>query len=452
MRRLLLPLTLLALLPAAASAGEWVAGDLHVHTTYSHDSYGGPEDDNTGPEEFYVAGHSVGSQFTVAQTRGLDFLAITDHLDLRSQTDDGFNSGGVLGIPAYENSLKGHAQMLGARKIYPSGDKGSADVRAMADALRADGGAFQANHPIDPTFEYDDVAVDSVEVWNLPWYYQSPLPSGGNDHDRSLDYWYARLDRGEKPAATGGSDNHWLSTTAAQGAGQPTTWVEVEEKSVDGVIDGIRAGRTFVSHQPPGLGGPEAFLEADRDRDGTFESRVGDTVPRDARLRVRVKDALGAKLELITNGGERVGDPIDVLSPDFTHEFDAPAGATWVHAKAYGEDAQEIRRQLPCATIFNPENPLAEGTTYCENRIAMLALTSALFLRDPDPEEPAVEAPAPPSPEPAAVAQTPPPATEAPPAATPAPRATAPAKAKAKQKAKKTKTKRKKRRAKRRSR
>ena len=45
--------------PAPASAGEWLAGDLHVHTTYSHDSYGGPSDDNTGPEEAYILGWPV---------------------------------------------------------------------------------------------------------------------------------------------------------------------------------------------------------------------------------------------------------------------------------------------------------------------------------------------------------------------------------------------------------
>ena len=55
--------TLLALvLPAAAHAGRWVAGDLHVHTTYSHDSYGGPTDDNTGPEDLFTLGHRLGER------------------------------------------------------------------------------------------------------------------------------------------------------------------------------------------------------------------------------------------------------------------------------------------------------------------------------------------------------------------------------------------------------
>ena len=58
-----------------------------MHTTYSHDSYGGPADDNTGPEEFYTLGWSVEEQFTHASTRGLDYLAITDHNDIRSQAD-----------------------------------------------------------------------------------------------------------------------------------------------------------------------------------------------------------------------------------------------------------------------------------------------------------------------------------------------------------------------------
>src|SRR4051812_50075738 len=49
--------------PATASAGRWVAGDLHVHTTYSHDSYGGPTDDNTGPEDVFTLGHTVTDDF-----------------------------------------------------------------------------------------------------------------------------------------------------------------------------------------------------------------------------------------------------------------------------------------------------------------------------------------------------------------------------------------------------
>lgn len=54
MRRVVLCCLLLALAAAApARAGEWIAGDLHVHTTYSHDRWGGPGDDSpTDPTEY----------------------------------------------------------------------------------------------------------------------------------------------------------------------------------------------------------------------------------------------------------------------------------------------------------------------------------------------------------------------------------------------------------------
>ncbi len=140
--------------PAGAAEGEWLAGDLHVHTTYSHDSYGGPSDDNTGPEELYTLGWSVGEQFTHAFTRGLDFLAITDHEDIRSQADPGFGANGVIALPGYENSLSGHAQMLGATRLYDNGDESAAAVQAAADSLRADGGVFQVNHPAEGSTDF----------------------------------------------------------------------------------------------------------------------------------------------------------------------------------------------------------------------------------------------------------------------------------------------------------
>src|SRR3954463_7470037 len=189
MRRALLTLALTLLLAAPAQAGQWLAGDLHVHTCYSHDVWCGPDDDNTDAQDFYTFGHGVGDDFLLAKLRGLDYLAITDHNDIRSQSDPGFGTDGVSPVPGYENSLDGHAQMLGARRLYDNGDSGTAAVTALADALRADGGVFQANHPDDPRGAYGyDVPLDDVEVWNLPRFYQEPFPSN-SDNDWAVRYW-----------------------------------------------------------------------------------------------------------------------------------------------------------------------------------------------------------------------------------------------------------------------
>jgi hypothetical protein len=373
MRHVLLIAALLALAagPAKAAEGEWLAGDLHVHTTYSHDSYGGPADDNTGPEEFYTLGWSVQEQFTHASTRGLDYLAITDHEDIRSQSAPGFGSGGVIPLPGYENSFEGHAQMLGATKLYDNGDSSAAAVQAVADALRADGGLFQVNHPADGStdFPHDadwsylyDVQPDTVEVWNISRLWQPPLPSGSSNDD-AVRYWEGWLDRGAKVAATGGSDNHWRSTFALQGVGQPTTWVFARERTAAGVLDGLRAGHTFISHQPPNLGGPRLFLESG-------DRIVGDEVAPGTRLRVRAEKAAGMFLRLVKTGGRQIGQPILVSGPGFTHSFTAPAAPGWVRAELFVPDAADVR-----ALCDQPQ------TTYCRNKLGVTAMTSAMYVR-----------------------------------------------------------------------
>jgi len=376
MRRLVLVIALIACgaAPAQAAEGEWLAGDLHVHTTYSHDSYGGPSDDNTGPDEFYTLGWSVSDQFLNAATRGLDFLAIADHNDIRSQADPGFGANGVIPVPGYENSLNGHAQMLGATCLYDNGDKSATAVQTLADALRADGGAFQVNHPADASTDFPndadwtylyDVQPDTVEVWNISRLYQPPLPSGSSNDD-AVRYWEGWLDRGARVAATGGSDNHWRSTFAAQGVGQPTTWVFARERTPAAVLAGIRAGHTFISHEPPNLQGPRLFLEGD----GTM---VGDKVRPGTPLRVRVENGAGMLLRIIATGGEPLGEPVPVTGPSFQHDFDAPGSPGWVRAELFAPDLAEERQAL----CDNPQ------TTYCRNMLGVTAMTSAMYVRGP---------------------------------------------------------------------
>jgi hypothetical protein len=382
----------LSLGASPALAGVWVAGDLHVHTTYSHDSYGGPGDDNTGLDDANTYGLTVADEFRLASTRGLDYLAITDHNDIRSQTDPGFGSEGVIAVPGYENSLKTHAQMLGATRLYDNGDKGLEATRAVAAALRADGGVFQVNHPSSPDWAYGhDVTAETSEVWNLPWYYQPPFPAAA-DNDRALAFWQGWLDTGAKVGVTGGSDSHWAATASVQGVGQPTTWVYANEATPAGILAGLRGGHTFISHQPPAYSGPQTFLEADGDGDGTYEAMVGDTVAPGSPLRVRVLGAPGGFLRVVTDGGREAFDPVEVDSSDFEHSFVAPAPATWVHAQLYGED-QPTGRQAGCTAL--PSDDLSGSFTYCTNRVVMLGLTSAIFLRGPAAVGPEGETPRP---------------------------------------------------------
>jgi hypothetical protein len=372
----------------------WLAGDLHVHTVYSHDAFGGPlYDDEDETQDAYTAGWTVAEEGAIAKSRGLDFLAISDHNNVRAQSDPGWDlweSNGLTMVPSYENSIGGHAQMIGATKVYDN----SGGPPAAAARLRADGGVFQINHPADGKWDNADgnyifpgFFPDTVEIWNIGvWAYEPPAPAT-EDHEYPPRFYDRFLDQGAHVAATGGSDSHWRSTTAAQGAGQPTTWVCATTNSVDGILSGLKAGRTTISNEPPAYEGPFATLEADSDGDGTFESNLGDTVLPGSEVTAHVDGAPGAVLRIITNGSTVLTEvPID--DPQFSYTFSPPASSSWVRAEVYYEDAGEERDAL------QPQCDAAGGITglfgddyenvaYCRSRLAVVAMTSPVYLEVP---------------------------------------------------------------------
>jgi hypothetical protein len=388
--------------------GFWVAGDLHVHTIYGHDTCTTPTEawDPASTDrnarrscaDPYTVGFTPTQRLDEAEQRGLDFVALTDHNNVVNQTDPDViawtqEHPSFVFVPAYENSQPGHVQMLGARSCYGNdgaivgaviecdqkvADKSAAGEAALADGLRADGGVFQVNHPSDgnwPAAFGHTVVPDTVEVWNIgPWAFQHPFPAS-NDNDFSLRWYDEFLRQGDHVAITGGSDTHWVTTDSGQGVGEPTTWVFVRQLTLQGVLRGLRAHHTFVSALPPALSGPRLFLEADRNGDGAFEAIAGSETSTHATYRVRTAGALpGSVLRIVTDSGT-AEVPLGVES-SYTFRPGVggiPAATMFVRAELLAPDGKTQRRS-GCDPVVGAQ------TTLCRNDLAMEALTSPVFI------------------------------------------------------------------------
>jgi hypothetical protein len=397
---------LLALaLAAPAHADEWLAGDGHVHTCYSHDAWCGPGDDE-GEDAFYSFGGSVAQRFVEASLKGLDFLVISDHDDIRAHTDPSFGANGVTGIRAYEASLSGgHAQMIGARNAYPEGNGAALATISMANLLRADGGIFQANHPgyrltgapattcadaAGPRMHWQyayAVLPDTIEVWNATTLLRA-----------SELFWECWLQRGARIPALAGSDSHGGNHI---NIGLPMTWVYAKSNGEADVLAAIRAGRTTLSRVAPNQGAVRLLIEADKDRNGSYESMIGDTVPPRTPLRVRTEGSPGTGLLSVRANGKpaRADGP---LEPGGQVTLNAPAEPGWVRATLYLEGGQSAV-DPSCAP---PESP---PFSTCSQDLLVAAMTSPIWVADPPP--PTLPGPGPSQPP----ADPPPPKVDPPP-------------------------------------
>ena len=368
----------------SAVRGEWLAGDGHVHTCYSHDAYCPQTDPPQDAETFYSSFGTVMQRFTEAALKGLDYLVISDHDDTRAWSDPDFGSQGVVGVKAYEWSLDGgHAQMLGATRDY-----GDGDPAAIAAALNADGGLFQANHPsyradagIDTCEEAMgagtplhwrlgySVRPDAIEVWNPT----ALIPPGEL-------FWECWLQRGVRIPVTAGSDSHGGTQPTL---GLPTTWVLARDRRQSSIVAAVRFGRTTLSRLPPALGGARLVLEADGNRDGTYEATMGDTVRPGTPMRVRGDGmTTPGQVRVRANGRTLLdGRP---LAPGGEVRFTAPGVPGWVRAVLY-QQQQSADVDPFCRPPASSESPIV----LCTADLAVSAMTSPIYLEDPGTSVPA---------------------------------------------------------------
>ena len=296
--------------PALPPARDgWVRGDLHCHTRYS--------DGDSWPGEMLLAGAEA----------GLDFLGVTDHNNVAHHAEYGPGGGGLpIVIPGVEvTTYGGHWNAWGTDRWWEFREPdGPAVERAMA-AAQAAGAFVSVNHPkpFGPAWEYDDIrSFDAVEVWNGPWTRLNSF---------ALAFWETRLRAGERLVAVGGSDTHVLRSQDpdprhAEALGMPTTWVEAGPNPDAGaILDGMRAGRTFVSASPAG---PQLYL----DRDGTG-------------VEVTVRDAPGAALVIIGDHGAIAAE----ASRDGTWSTTArvPSATTYVRAQLVGAQGDLLALTSP---------------------------------------------------------------------------------------------------------
>lgn len=202
-----------------------VKGDLHCHSEFSHDS------------DVPIA--QVVEESGIA---GYDFIAITDHNTVRHMMED-HSTEDVLVIAGYEHTTQSaHINIFGLRQIpRKSAIYTVEEMEEYLEPLRQRGALIQLDHPNDKLYYSKlgyDLEFDFLEILNGVW---------REDDHQTLKDWHQLLVEGRKIVATGGTDAHRNHTV--RGAYNN---VYVTEKTETAILEGLAAGRNFVTVSPHG--------------------------------------------------------------------------------------------------------------------------------------------------------------------------------------------------------
>ncbi len=292
-------------------ATQWYCGDLHTYSRYG---------DGT---------ETVAELVARAEKSNLDFLAITDRNTLAATQDPAFHSDRLVLLPGMEwgTDQMGVALVYGARtEPDPPGNMRAAQAQCIR--VQAQGGLWMIAHPTFPSkpWQWGLSFVNGVEVWFRDWRSAPPIALrqlGEQAQERSegrlihsiaaaaaavnhgdlsanaqasLFYDY-ELVRGLMASAIGGSGSGGKKVPL----GRPLTYIHARELSVEGLLEGLRLGRTYVSC---GADGPKLYFGADVLDDEKMDVGIGGVVPLNVEVtfEVVVNNAVGKKLQVLENG------------------------------------------------------------------------------------------------------------------------------------------------------
>jgi hypothetical protein len=296
----------------------WVKGDLQTHSTYG------------------IGKESVEALIRRAEKTGIDFLAITDRNTLDSTSDPYFKSDSMVLIPAMEwgNDEKGIALLYGPR-TFPQVPKSNEEAQYKMIRLQVEGGIFGIAHPCFPitSWNWPIQYPNAVQVWCMNWREIPPMrlaqvaePFKGfttiidkeknrevirwkhamaraannqmlSSNGQSSLYYDLELSRGLRASAIGGSN----SANPKRPIGAPLTYIFVREKSLNGILEGLRNGWTYITKDK---NGPTIDWYADIFDDGIWDITIGGAIPlnQDTRFQVKIKNANGKRFEILLNG------------------------------------------------------------------------------------------------------------------------------------------------------
>ncbi len=303
-----------------AQERRWYKGDFHVHSSESGD-----------------ANASFDEIATLAQTRGLDFVNLSDHntnsqVDLAAAAQPAHPS--VLFLRGAEiTTYAGHGNAVGLPSYvdHRIGYQGRT-IANVLDDVAAQGALFIVNHPtldlgtncIGCAWTHDPTPWDKVsglEIITGKWDVVERLFT-----PRAMAMWDELHDQGYRIAAIGGSDDHragmgtGITDTAV---GSPTTLVLADNLSEAAIMAGIRKGRTIVQ-----LRGPDDPLVdvTVQTKDGQA-AEIGDDIDGIDRvvMPLHVTSGAGTFAQLWRDGVKL--DQVEITSDDFAHTFEDEPGA-----------------------------------------------------------------------------------------------------------------------------